>query len=194
MSATNDPPAPPPPEPPAAPPSAPTDGELAGLDDRTRAVVERYITRANDASGEAGRYRHELRETQERLTKLERERETEQERRDREVGERERAAGRAERDDEVSGLRREVATAAIRVRAAGRFADPEDAVRMLDLDSILAEHDERKRVDLTDRALDDLLKAKPYLARERERGPLVTQGGRSQPPDGRPRERSWLRG
>jgi hypothetical protein len=193
MSATNEPPAAPPPEPPA-PPSAPTDGDLAGLDDRARAVVERYATRANDASGEAARYRHELRETQERLTRLERERETEQERRDREVGERERAAGRSERDDEVAGLRREVATGSIRVRAAGRFADPEDAVRMIDLDSLLAEQDERKRAELVDKALEDLLKSKPYLARERERGPLVTQGGRSTPPDGRPRERSWLRG
>jgi hypothetical protein len=181
-----------PPESPAS--STPPADELAGLDDRTRAIVERYVTRANDASSEAARHRHEAREARERLQTLERERETEQERRDRETAERERAAGRAERDDEVAGLRRQIATADIRVRAAGRFADPDDAVRMLDVDALLRETDERRRADAVDTALTALLEAKPYLAREKERGPLMTQGGRSTPPERRARERSWLRG
>jgi hypothetical protein len=191
---TSTPPETPPEPPPEAPPSAPTDDELAGLDDRARGLVERYARRAGDASGEAATYRTKMRTAQTELERMQRERETEQERRDREVGERERAAGRAERDDEVASLRREVATGSIRVRAAGRFADPEDAVRMLDLDALLAEQDDRKRAELVDAALTKLLEAKPYLARKRERGPLVTQGGRSQAPDGRARERSWLRG
>ena len=180
---------------PSSPASVPPpDDELAGLDDRARAIVEHYVTRANDASGEAARHRHEAREARERLQTLERERETEQERRDREISERERAAGRAERDDEVAGLRRQIATGDIRVRAAGRFADPEDAVRMLDVDSLLQETDEGKRSQLVDAALTELLRSKPYLARESERGSLVTQGARSASPTGRPRERSWLRG
>ena len=107
---------------------------------------------------------------------------------------RDRAERRVEHEREVAGLRREIATGSIRVRAAGRFADPEDAVHMLDLDALLAEADDRKRAEAVDAALDELLKAKPYLAREKERGPLVTQGGRSTPPERRARERSWLRG
>jgi hypothetical protein len=181
-----------PPESPAS--SNPLADELAGLDDRTRAIVERYVTRANDASSEAARHRHEAREARERLQTLERERETEQERRDRETAERERAAGRAERDDEVAALHRQIATGDIRVRAAGRFADPEDAVRMLDVDALLATP-EAERVAAVDAALGKLLETKPYLARQSEPRPgLMTQGGRSTPPGGRARERSWLRG
>jgi hypothetical protein len=179
--------------PPETPPHA-GDEDLVGLDERTRGIVERYIRKATESSGEAATWRNRARETRDELERMQRERETDAERQNRETAERERAAGRADRDDEVAGLRRQVATADIRVRAAGRFADADDAVRMLDLDALLAERDDAKRAGLVDQALEALLKAKPYLAREKERGPLVTQGGRSTAPDGRPRERSWLRG
>lgn len=177
----------PPTEPPPTPPETPPDPELSGLDDRARQLIER-------ANNNAAGYRHELRETQERLERLQREHESASERTLREAEERGRAAAQAEHEPIVAGYERQLATAAIRAQAASRFADPDDAVRLLDLDALLAERDESKRASAVDAALGELLKSKPYLAREKERGSLVTQGGRSQPPDGRPRERSWLRG
>lgn len=180
------PPAAPPETPPAAPPAEPD--ELAGLSPEARRLVER-------ANNEAGARRKELQEARQALEDLQRRHETEQQRAIREAEERGRSAGRTERDDEVAGVRRESATFAIKARAADRFADPDDAVRLLPLDELLGEPDAAKRDAAVDRALDELLTAKPYLGREqRPPQPLVSQGGRSDAPNGRPRERSWLRG
>ena len=175
-------------EPEATPQTGGEDDELAGLDDHARRMVER-------ANSQAAAFRHELRSAQQAYERLQRQHESEQERAIREAEERGRQAAQADTNRIVAEYERRLATAAIRARAAGGFADPDDAVRMLDLDQLLAERDERRREQQVDKALAALLEAKPYLARERERaGVLISQGGRSQPPDGRPRERSWLRG
>lgn len=177
------------------PPELDDDAYIAGLDDRARRLVER-------ANTEAARFRHDLRETQqarqaveERLQTLEREHETEQERVVREAEERGRSEGKAEVDRITADFERRLATMAIKAKAADRFADADDAVRLLPLDDLLAESDEQTRDRKVDKALADLLEQKPYLGRDSNgRRPLVTQGGRSDQPGGRPRERSWLRG
>jgi hypothetical protein len=75
-----------------------------------------------------------------------------------------RAAGRAEAEAELGGQ-----LAAVRLElavlrtAGGRFADPADALRLLDPTDLL---DATGQVDvaLLERALDELLASKPYLA------------------------------
>src|SRR5262245_37788369 len=176
-------PAPPDPEP--TPPD--TDDELSGLDDRARRLVDR-------ANTEAARFRHEARRAEEQLQALQREHETEQERVVREAEERGRQQGQAEVEKITADFERRLATMAIKAKAADRFNDPDDAVLHLPLDELLAIENEKARTNAVDKALEDLLTAKPYLGRGDGRRPLVTQGGRSEQPNGRPRERSWLRG
>jgi len=180
-------------EPPA--PEVDDDAYVAGLDERARRLIER-------ANTEAARFRHELRDSQqdaeqarERLTALEREHESEQERVVREAEERGHASAQGEIEQLRASYERQLATMAIKATAADRFTDPDDAIRLLPLDELLAEPDEHKRDQRIEKALSDLLDAKPYLARDSgRRAPLVSQGGRSEQPNGRPRERSWLRG
>ena len=162
------------------------DTELVGLDDH----VTRYIERLK---GEAATYRSKLRATEEQYEGLQRKYETEQEKRDREIGERERAAGRADRDDEVAGLKAQLLDQRIKVRAGGRFADPDDAPLYVDR-AKLASVDARNLDAAIDKQLGDVLEQKAHLAVKQAHGVLVTQGGRSEIPNGRPRERSWLRG
>jgi flagellar biosynthesis/type III secretory pathway protein FliH len=183
------------PDPEPTPPEP--DDELTDLDDRARRYVQ-------TARSEAAAYRHERNElrqraqtAEERLQALEREHESEQEKLVREAEERGRQEGQAEVDKLTADFQRQLATMAIKAKAADRFNDANDAVAALreagTLDDLLSEPDERKRDQAVDKALADLLEAKPYLGRG-ERRPLVTQGGRSEQPNGRPRERSWLRG
>jgi hypothetical protein len=170
------------------PPAGGDNDDLAGMGaDELRRVLER--TRS-----EAAGHRHEAREARERLERLQRQHETEQERRTREAYERGRTEQKADDDRALAGKDREIATMGIRAKAADRFRDPDDAVRLLPLDELLAEPDAGRRDTAVDKAIAGLLEAKPYLGREADRRPLVTQGGRSEPPDGRPRERHWLRG
>ncbi len=179
------------------PPSADVDDDayVAGLDERAQRLIER-------ANTEAARFRHELRSSQEqaeqardRLTALERQHESEQERVIREAEERGHASAQGEIDQLRASYERQLATLAIKARAADRFTDPDDAIRLLPLDELLAEPDDQRRDQRIEKALADLLEAKPYLARDSgRRAPLVSQGGRSEQPNGRPRERSWLRG
>jgi hypothetical protein len=80
----------------------------------------------------------------------------------------------------------------LRARAAGRLADPEDAVTHL-AGTVAPDTDDAG----IDQALADLLEHKPYLSPangEGERGQLVTQGVRSQPP-GRTEQSpdAWIR-
>jgi hypothetical protein len=180
-------------EPPATPPSdeppaePPPDDELAGLSDDARRLVER-------ANSDAARSRHDLRRAQAELERIQRDHESEQERAIREAEERGRTAELEERAQIVAGYERRLAIEVVRARAGVRFADPDDAVAMLDLDALLAEQDPARRAQKVDQALEKLLEEKPYLGKDgRGRGPLVTQGGRSGEAT-RPRERSWLRG
>lgn len=65
----------------------------------------------------------------------------------------------------TSEFREQILTAEIRVQAAGKFADPGDAVALLDLkeSEVFNDDGEIQTADLT-QALDDLLERKPHLA------------------------------
>jgi len=85
--------------------------------------------------------------------------------------------------------------------AAGRLRDPEDAVRLLPVEELIAIEDESEQRKRLDDAIDELIEAKPYLVgADTPNGEttrrLVTQGGRSERPGTR-REGtdadSWLR-
>ncbi len=92
-------------------------------------------------------------------------------------------AGKAEDDDQAAAekVRREAAAEAdakanrkivraeVKAAAAGKFADPGDAVAFLNLDEFEVDEDGEVDGDAISAALDDLLKKKPHLA---------AQGGR----------------
>lgn len=72
------------------------------------------------------------------------------------------AAGRQEAMAEVSGR---LLAAEVRAAAAGKLADPADAVRLLDFDALdLVNDDGTVKPKEVESAIDDLIKAKPYLA------------------------------
>lgn len=65
----------------------------------------------------------------------------------------------------TSGFQTRVLKAEIRAQAAGRFADPDDPVRFLDLDDdTFFDGEGEVQTDALKKALDDLLQAKPHLA------------------------------
>jgi hypothetical protein len=139
--------------------------------------------------------RHELVESRRALERLQKQHETEQERLVREAEERGRQTATTEHQTAVLGYERQFVTLAIQARAADRFNDPQDAVLNLAIDELVEERDEKRRRDKIDKALTELLTAKPWLAKKPERsGSVITQGARTEQPNGRPRERSWLRG
>lgn len=177
----------PPAAPPATPPATPDD-ELAGLDDNARRLVER-------ANSEAAAMRHDLRESQAALERMQRDHETAQDRLIREAEDRGRQSAGIDHERAIQEYERRLVTLAVEARAANRFNDPQDAILNLPIDDLVSERDERQRMVKIDAALDGLLKAKPYLERKSDRtAPLVTQGGRSERGNGQGRERSWLRG
>jgi hypothetical protein len=186
---TDTPPATPPATPPGTPPpeSSPTDDELAGLDERAR----RLIDRANAES--AGR-RHERDELRAELEKLQREHESVQERRDREAYERGQREGVSEIQKQLDDAHRANLTLQITGWIADKVIDPDVVIGLLPLDVLRVIDDLGERRAAVDRAVDELLRDKAYLAKA-NKPPLVTQGARSAgQPNGRPRERSWLRG
>jgi hypothetical protein len=180
--------------PPAEGNGAPPTDDLAGLSDDARRIVERSRSSEADARREAAAFRNELRETRTQLDRITRQHETERDRDVREAVERDRTERQAEHDAELARLRREMAVRSFEAMAAVRFAHPADAVMLLPVDELLAEADEGKRNQRADKLLSEMADQGRLPTRDRERGPLVTQGGRSQAPDGRTRERSWLRG
>jgi hypothetical protein len=118
-------------------------------------------------------------ETRKELEQLRAERESAEEKAVREAVD-------AARGEERAKWQRRLVEAQVAARAAGKLTDPADAVHLLSVDELLAEEDEDKRERLMDKALDELVEQKPYLAlngtRERESGRLVTQGARSRAP------------
>lgn len=93
-----------------------------------------------------------------------------------------RAAGRREAEAELGGQLTAVRLELAVLRtAAGRFADPADALRLLDPTDLL---DATGQVDTArlDRALDELLETKPYLAAGSPT-PRVPGGPRGRAPD-----------
>lgn len=64
--------------------------------------------------------------------------------------------------DATWGLR--IVRSEVRVAAAGKLADPEDAVRFLDVAAFKADQDGNVDTKAIGTAIDELVKAKPYLA------------------------------
>ena len=74
------------------------------------------------------------------------------------------AARREAREEALRSVNQRLIAAEVRAAAGGRLADPEDAVRFLDLDQFPVSDDgEIDRKAIAD-ALDGLVKQKPYLA------------------------------
>jgi hypothetical protein len=65
----------------------------------------------------------------------------------------------------------------IKAAAAGKLADPKDALRFLDLDSFEVDADGEVDEDEVAEAIDDLLKKKPYLAAAAQGGRRRFEGG-----------------
>jgi hypothetical protein len=153
-----------------------------------------------EARREAVKYRRDLRaaqaahdETRKELEQLRAENESAQEKAVREAV----AAARAE---EAQRWAHKLLEAEVAVRAAGKLADPGDAIRLLAVDDLLSEEDEQARARKVDQALDDLLEAKPYLAAngqtQQRQGAkdLITQGARStQAPKAEGSPDDWFR-
>jgi hypothetical protein len=85
-----------------------------------------------------------------------------------------REAGDTARKEEREAWASRVVASEVRARAGTKLADPEDAVRLLDLDDFAVGDDgevDRKKIDA---AIDKLLEAKPYLAPDK--GPKKPSG------------------
>jgi hypothetical protein len=79
----------------------------------------------------------------------------------------------------------------IKAAAAGKFADPKDALRFLDLDSFEVDTDGEVDEDEIAEAIDDLLKKKPYLAAQSGKPRFQGTGdGGSRKGNGRPSQLS----
>jgi len=177
-------------------PPSPSADPMEGIGDKAKHLIE-------NANAEAASFRSQLREaeernkaTEERLAKLEKEHESEQERAVREAQEKGREEAKAESDKAAADYERRIAMLRIESAAAGSFADPHDAVSLLPLDDLLSERDEASRDKKVEAALAKLLEEKPYLAANGsasgKRPPLVTQGARGSG-EGRSKERSWIK-
>jgi hypothetical protein len=163
MAETPPAPDPTPPDPPPPDPNDPPDDQLSERELRLKreAQTRRRETRA--AQQQADELRAEL-------EKLRVQSESDSDKRVRE------AVDQAVTETTAKYERR-LFEATVIARAAGRFRDPEDAVRLLPLDELVGHPDK-----LED-AFTELLKAKPYLAAGGNgtdgAPPLVTQGPRS---------------
>lgn len=76
----------------------------------------------------------------------------------------------------------------VRAAAAGKLADPKDALRFLDLDNFEVDEDGEVDADELQDAIDDLLKNKPYLAAQGGRRFQGTGDGGAQRKAGRPKQ------
>jgi hypothetical protein len=171
-------------------PDAPESGDLGDLDERSRGLVER-------ANREAAERRRELRAAQaerdqarRELAEMRQASESESERLVREAEDRGRSAA-------AETYERRLAEADVVAVAAGRMRDPRDAVAYLDLSELVDVSDLEDRRRIIGDQLDRLLESKPYLALDDSngtRGPLVSSGGRSEPPaSGAQTPDAWIR-
>lgn len=74
------------------------------------------------------------------------------------------AARREARAEATKAFNTRLLQAEVRATAAGKLADPEDAIRFLDLDEFAVDDDGKTDQKAITKALDELVKAKPYLA------------------------------
>lgn len=126
---------------------------------------------------ENAKWRTQLRAKEEQEQERAKAEMTETERLKAELVEAQEARTRAETERRAIAVRSQVISAA----AKAGFADPEDAYRMLDTLDV----DDDGRVDGLDKALKELLKAKPYLAGKQAGtySPTNPAGGAARPSD-----------
>jgi hypothetical protein len=86
-------------------------------------------------------------------------------------------------DDERDVLRERLVRAEVRAVAAGRLADPADAIKFLDLSSFVAKSGEIDGAAIA-KAVDELLVGKPYLAAASSSAPANGHGSADQGPRG----------
>ena len=93
------------------------------------------------------------------------------------------AAAKAEgRTEALSAVNGRILRAEVKAAAAGKLADPEDACSMLDLDAFKVGDDGNVDTKAIVKAIDDLVKAKPYLASGAK--PSALPGGGATPASG----------
>jgi len=78
-------------------------------------------------------------------------------------------------------------TERLRARSAGKVNDPDDAIRLLDLDALSLDDEEGM-----DKAIDALIKQKPYLA-AKYTVPTIDQGPQGKEVQGKEDGNTWLR-
>jgi hypothetical protein len=78
-------------------------------------------------------------------------------------------------------------TERLRARSAGKVNDPDDAIRLLDLDSLSLDDEAGM-----DQAIESLIKQKPYLA-AKYTVPTIDQGPQGKDPQPKEDANSWLR-
>lgn len=101
------------------------------------------------------------------------------------------AAAKAEgRTEALSTANERLLKAEVKAAAAGKLADPDDAVRMLDLDDFDVADDGSVDTKAIKSAIDSLVKDKPYLAAGTKPGALP--GGGAKPSEGQSMD-DWLR-
>lgn len=86
-------------------------------------------------------------------------------------------AGDTARSEERAKSNRRILTAEVRAAAGGKLADPADAVRLLDLDEFTVDDDGDIDEKAISKAIDDLLKSKPYLAANGRKAPVPSADG-----------------
>ncbi len=86
-------------------------------------------------------------------------------------------AEEATRAEITTTMNRRIVRAEVKAVAGGLLADPEDAVRLLDLDEFSVDEDGNVDADVVKKALDGLLQTKPYLAANGQRPQGSADGG-----------------
>lgn len=137
--------------PPADPPAGtPPTGDDDGLGEAGKRALEAERSSRRAAENRA-------KELEKELTKF----------RESSMSEQEKAIAAAKREamtEAGAAFNRRLVQAEVRAVAAGKLADPEDAVRFLDLDEFAVGDDGEVDKKAITKKLDELVKAKPYLA------------------------------
>jgi hypothetical protein len=133
-------------------------GQDAGSEQAEQPSIDELQREVKKLRKEAASWRTQLRSAQEAEAAAKRAEMTEAERLKAELAEEREARTRAEADRRAVTIRSQVISAA----AKAGFADPDDAYRMLDANTLEVGDD--GTVDGLDATLKELLKAKPYLA------------------------------
>lgn len=129
------------------------------LGDAGKKAIDRMKAERNAAKSEAA-------EAKKQLAELQQANETETDKRIREATE-----------QALAGANARVVSAEVRAQAAGKLADPADAIKFLDLNKFEVDDTGAVDQDAISAAIDELVKSKPYLAPQRRDGFQGTADG-----------------